>query len=127
MPRLPSLACAILFAAAVPALSAEEHDHSSKHGGVIVEAGHHHLEVVAKDGLIEVHVEGEDGMPESVSGAKATAAVLSEGKKVDVALEPSGDNVLKGSGAFKAAKGTVIVLTLTMADHEPEQVRLKLD
>jgi len=127
MIRLTSMAFAALFAATWPAVGADEHDHASKHGGVIVEAGHHHLEVVARDGVLEVYVEGEDGKPENVTGAKATAAVLSEGRKIDVQLAPEGTNVLKGSGPFRAGRGTLIVLTLTMPDHDPEQARIKLD
>ena len=34
---------------------------------------------------------------------------------------------LKGTGDFNAGKGTTIVVSLTMPDHEPEQVRFKLD
>ena len=34
---------------------------------------------------------------------------------------------LKGTGSFNAGKGTTIMLSLTMPDHEPEQVRFKLD
>ena len=127
MQRLPTLVFAFLVAAIVPVWADDDHHHTSEHGGIVVDAGHHHLEVLAKDGVLEVHVEGEDGKPESVAGAKATAAVLSDGKKVDVELAPSGDHTLKGSGDFKAGKGTVIVLTLRMPDHEPDQVRLKLD
>ncbi len=56
-----------------------------------------------------------------------TAAVLSDGKKVDVTLSPDPANVLEGTGAFKAGKGTTIVVTLIMPDHKPEQIRIKLD
>lgn len=130
MKRLSSIAVAALLCMSLaPAWAADDHDHdhASKHGGIVVEAGHHHLEVVASDGALELHVVGEDGAPESVEGATATAAVLSQGTKTDVSLAPAGAATLKGSGAFKAGKGTVIVITLKMPDHEPEQVRLKLD
>ena len=127
MHRLFSILVAALAVAAAPALAAEDHDHSSKHGGVIAESGHHHLEIVARDGMLEIYVDGEDGKPEEVAGAKAAAVVLSEGKKVDVALAPGAGNVLKGTGSFKAGSGTTIVITLTMPDHAPEQTRIKLD
>lgn len=113
--------------ATAPILAGEQHSHSGKHGGVVVESGHHHVEIVARDGTLEVYVEGEDGKPEDVQKAKASAAVLSEGKKVDVALTPDPSNMLKGSGLFKASKGTTIVVTLTMPGHGPEQMRVKLD
>jgi hypothetical protein len=127
MHRLLSIACALLAAAAVPASGAEDHDHTGKHGGIVVESGHHHLEVVARDGVIEVYVQGEDGKPEDVAAAKATAVVLSEGKKVNVALTPDNGAALKGTGKFKAVAGTTIVVTITIPDHAPEQARVKLD
>ena len=113
--------------AAAPVLAGEQHSHNAMRGGIVVESGHHHVEIVAKDGTLEVYVAGEDGKPESVQKAKASAAVLSEGKKVDVALTPDPSNVLRGSGSFKAGKGTTIVLTLTMPGHVPEQMRVRLD
>jgi hypothetical protein len=116
---------ALIVASAASAHAAG--DHAGKYGGKVVESGHHHLEVVAKDGGLEIYVEGEDGKPEDVSKAKATAVVLAEGKKHDVELTPAAGNLLKGSGSFKAAKGTTIVITLTMPDHKPEQARITLD
>jgi len=126
MPRRLIPIVALILASATPA-PAHQLDHSSKHGGIIAESGHHHLEVVAKDGTIEVHVAGEDGKPEDLTGAKATAAILSEGKKIDVELAPNTSGVFSGAGEFKAGKGTIIIVTMTMADHKPEQVRVKLD
>ena len=114
-------------AAATPAGAHGKAPHAGKNGGKVVESGHHHVEIVAKDGTLDVYVVGEDGKPEDVQKAKATAAVLSDGKKVDVTLSPDPANVLEGTGAFKAGKGTTIVVTLTMPDHKPEQIRVKLD
>jgi hypothetical protein len=129
MHRLLSTILVLLIAAAVPAWGEDDHDHdhSAKHGGIVVESGHHHLEVIAKDGSLDVLVQDEDGKPEDVSAAKATAVVLSEGKKFDIALAPNNGTTLKGTAPFKAVKGTTIVITLTMPEHAPEQVRVKLD
>lgn len=123
---MSALAASLLLT--LPASAHEDHKHGGpQRGGVIVDSGHHVLEVVAKDGTIEVFVAGEDGKPEETAGAKATAVILSGGKKSDVTLAPGEGSVLRGTGEFKAAKGTTIVLTLTMPGHEPEQSRLKLD
>ena len=121
---------AALFAFTVfanPALAADQHHHDGMHGGKIVETPTRHIEIVAKDGVLELHVADEGMKPEDVKDAKASAAVLSEGKKVDVTLTPSAGNVLTGTGAFKAGKGTTIVVTLTMPGQAPEQARLKID
>jgi hypothetical protein len=127
MIKRTALLLGTLFVLSAPVFAADGHSHAGKHGGKVVESGHHHLEVVARDGAIEIYVEGEDGKPEDVSAATARATVLSEGKKEDITLASDAANVLKGTGAFKAGKGTVIVVTLTMPDHEPEQVRVELD
>lgn len=127
MRRFLPIFFALLAVAVAPVRAAEDHDHASKHGGIIVESGHHHLEIVAGDGVLEIYVDGEDGKPEDVADARASAVVLSEGKKVDVPLAPDAGNLLKGTGSFKAVSGTTIVITLTMPDHAPEQTRIKLD
>jgi hypothetical protein len=124
---LIAFAISAAFALVNPALAGGGHSHDGKHGGKVVETGHHHIEVVAKDGLIQVYLEHEDGKAEDVAGAKATATVLSGGKKEDVALTPDPANFLKGTGSFTAEKGTTIVITLTMPGHKPEQARVKLD
>jgi hypothetical protein len=131
MRMLCTLVLALIVAAGGAAAWAHDdhgHDdtHAAKHGGVFVDNGHHHYEVVAKDGEIVVYLTHEDGTAQNAAGAKAAAAILTDGKKVDVDLVPDGET-LKGAGAFKAGKDTVIVLTVTMPEHEPEQVRVELE
>ncbi len=105
-----------------------DHGHVAKHGGLVAStSGHHNVELVATDGLLEVYLTDHDGGPEDVKDAKATATVLSGGQKTQVTLGPDKGNLLKGAGDFKAGPGTVIVITLTMPDHKPEQARFKLD
>ena len=118
---------ALLVACASPALAHEDHAHAGQHGGTVVKSGHHRLEVVARDGELEVHLDGEGGHAEDIQSAQATAIVLSQGKKEEITLTPDPGNVLKGSGSFKAVKGATIVITLTMPGHEPEQARVTLD
>jgi hypothetical protein len=109
------------------AIAEGEHDHGAKHGGMVMHSGHHHLELVAKGGSIELYVTHEDGSAEDVDGAKAQATVLADGKTEMVALAPADGNALKGTGTFNAGKGTTIVVSLTMPGHETEQARFKLD
>ncbi|MGL4395277.1 MAG: hypothetical protein ACRCS9_01940 [Hyphomicrobium sp.] len=113
----------------MPAYAAEPQSHTSDHGGIVAEAGHHHLELVARDGSLEVYLTHSDGdkNAEDVSTSKATATVLSEGKKIDIVLQPEAGGVFRGTGAFKAVKGTTIVVTLTITGHDTEQARFKLE
>ena len=119
------LAGAVMLMFTLPVM-AQSHDHSAKHGGIIVESGHHHLEVELKDGTIEVHVTGEDGGAEDIAGAKASATILSGGKTETITLTADGE-ALKGTGSFTAGKGTVAVITLSMPDHPTEQARVQID
>jgi hypothetical protein len=129
MVRLLTAILVAFLASPVGALAGTDHDHAAKHGGIVVEtSGHHNLELVASDGVLEIYVtEHDDGAAEDVKGAKAMATVLSERKKQEISLVPQRGNLLKGTGSFKSGKGTVIVVTLTMPDHKPEQARFKLD
>jgi hypothetical protein len=104
-----------------------DHEHGAKHNGVVAHSGHHVLELVAAGNTLELYVTGEDGAPEDVKSAKASATVLVGGKTEQVTLAPSGENGLKGTGGFTAGKGTTVVITLTLPDHAPEQVRFKID
>jgi hypothetical protein len=120
-----SLVLLALLAIAVSgaALAAE-----AKHGGKVVEtSGHHLIELVPGDGTLEVHVTNEDGTPETVADATGTATILSGGTRQEIALTASGDTSLKGAGSFKPKAGTIIVVTLKMPGHKPEQARFKLD
>lgn len=103
-----------------------DHDHAAKHGGIVVHSGHHHLELVLEDGALRLHVTNEDGKPENVDGAKATATVLSGGKTETVTLAPAGET-LEGSGSFTAEKGATVIVNLTLPDHETEQARFRFD
>lgn len=131
MIRRIALSLAALTLGAGIALAGEGHEHAhdegAKHGGVVEHSGHHHVELVAKGGTIELYVTNEDGKEEDASAAKASATVLADGKTEQVALAPAGGNGLKGAGGFNAGKGTTVVVSLTMPGHETEQVRFKID
>ncbi|NOT72337.1 MAG: hypothetical protein HOP09_13995 [Hyphomicrobium sp.] len=122
-----SAAIAALTLMLSPVSAGETHQHTGAHGGKVVESGHHHLEIVAKDGVVEVYVNGDDMKPEDITSAKGTAAVLSGGKKVDITLAPGPASALTGTGTFKADTGSIIVVTVTMPGHKPEQARIKID
>jgi hypothetical protein len=115
-----------LFLAAAAALTlalpAHAHDAKPMHGGKVVDAADHHLELVAKDGTLTLYVRNEQDKPEAVKDAKATATVLSGGKQEVVTLTPGTDS-LSGKGALPIAKGTRVVVSLTMPGRKAVQAR----
>ena len=98
-----------------------------KHGGKIAPTGHHLIELVANGRSLEVYVTHENGEPEDVKDAKASATVLAGGKTAQIPLSPADGNALKGASELDIGPGAVVVVTLTMPRHKPEQVRFKLD
>jgi hypothetical protein len=112
-----------------PALTlAADSAREPKHGGKVAEtSGHHLVELVANGRSIDVYVTHDDGGPEDVKDAKASATVLAGGKSEQIALSPGEANSLKGAGELDIGPGAVVVVTLTMPRHKPEQVRFKLD
>lgn len=122
MMRVLTLVLALVAGVSIAVAHGDGKD-KPQHGGQVVVAGHDHLELVAKDGELTLYVRGEDDKPEPVKGAVASATVLAAGKQVSVKLEPQGENVLKGSGAFTVAKGMRVVVSLTMPNHKPVTAR----
>lgn len=72
------------------------HSHEGKNGGVVVDAGDFHVELVAKQDVIDIYIGDEDEKPISVAGYKALAIFAVAGKSQRVALEPVEGKRLSG-------------------------------
>ncbi len=94
-------------------------------GGHIVDAGggKQHWELVASGGELTLHVTDKEEKPVDTVGGTAEAQVLVGGNKFDIALSPAGDNILKGSGGFTAAKGMKVILKTQKVGGESFQAR----
>ncbi len=104
--------------------AAGEHDHTPKFGGVVVEAKIGDLEIVAKPELIQIHVR-DHGKAIKVDGASAKVVLLNGTEKSEVMLSPAGDK-LEAKGAFKVAKGTKGIATVTLAGKPPATARFEV-
>lgn len=92
----------------------------SPHGGQVRAAGPYHLELVAKDGELvlhvtdhvwkEIHTDGGEG--------KATIQQGKTGSKITVKLEPSQQNMLTGNGEFQVNPETVIVVFVKLPEQD---------
>lgn len=69
------------------------------HGGRVVDAGKVHVELVARDSLVEVYLTDSADKAVPAVGYKGVAILLVSGKRQRIVLEPAGDNRLTGKTA----------------------------
>jgi hypothetical protein len=92
----------------------------SSHGGQVRAAGPYHLELVAKDGALVLHVTDHAWQEMKTDGGegKATIQQGKSGSKITVRLEPSQQNMLIGNGEFQVNPETVIVVFVKLPEQE---------
>ena len=96
------------------------------HGGHIVDAGggKQHWELVAKGNELVLYVLDADEKPINVDGAGAKGQVLLGGKTYNVDFKPAGNNTLKATGEFTAAKGMRVIVKTDKVGGQSFQARL---
>ena len=92
----------------------------SPHGGQVRAAGPYHLELIAKDGELVLHVTDHAGQEIHTDGGEGKANVQQDkdGSKITVKLEPSQNNMFKGSGEFQINPETVIVVFVKLPEQD---------
>lgn len=95
------------------------------HGGQALAAGPYHLELVTKSGALVLYVRDHADKAIPTDGAKAKATIQQgyEKAKMQVELEPSGDNTLTGAGAFTINQDTGIMVFLKFPEQEAYAAR----
>ena len=93
------------------------------HGGQVRDAGKYHLELIVKDATLTVYVTGSKDAKVATQGASGSAAVLAGKVTSNVKLEPSGENVLAGSGSFQPVPDMKVVVSVTLPGQAPIQAR----
>jgi hypothetical protein len=93
---------------------------SSPHGGQVRAAGPYHLELVAKDGELVLHVTNHAGQEIHTDGGEGKANIQQDkaGSKITVKLEPSQQNMFTGSGEFQINPETVIVVFVKLPEQD---------
>jgi hypothetical protein len=109
---------------ATSAIAAGSHDHTPKHGGVVVETKAGDMEIVAKTDTIRIYFT-DHGKPVKLEGAKAKVTLLNGSEKSEAELITTGDK-LEAKGAFKVAKGTKGIAVLTLAGKAPVTARFDI-
>lgn len=100
------------------------------HGGQLRMAGAYHFELVlakdaqdTQDSPVVVYVTDHAGAKIPSAGATGSATILVGKTKVTTALQPDGDNRLKGTARYAAAPGIKAVVSVTLAGKASEQAR----
>lgn len=106
-------AAALTFALAGVAHAGGAHDHSPKHGGVVVEVKDMDYELVAKANVIQLYLR-DHGKKVDISKASARLTLLTGSEKQEIELKPAGDK-LEATGSFKVGPGTKAVAVVTVA------------
>ncbi len=98
---------------------------SSPHGGQVRAAGPYHLELVAKAGELVLRVTDHAGNEINTIGGEGKASIqLNKTRsKITVKLEPSENNMFKGSGEFQIDPETVIVVFVKLPEQEAYAAR----
>jgi hypothetical protein len=95
-------------------------------GGHIVDAGggKQHWELVANGNELTLYVSDADEKPVNVDGGSAKAQVLIGGKTHNLELKPAGENTLKATGPFTAAKGMKVIVKTDKVGGQSFHARL---
>jgi hypothetical protein len=118
------IVAACLALAAATAIAKDDHSHAAKHGGIFVETKSLDFEIVAKPDVIRVYV-ADHGKAMKLDGAKGKVTLLNGSEKTEVELAPAGDK-LEAKGAFKVAKGTKGIATVTVAGQSAATARFEV-
>ena len=98
---------------------------SSPHGGQVRAAGPYHLELVVKDGELALYVTDHAGQEIKTDGGEGKASIQHDkaGSKITVKLEPSQNNMLKGSCDSQINPKTVIVVFVKLPEQDAYAAR----
>lgn len=122
-PRRLLLASFALALFGAPFAAVAHEPRRGPNGGQKVDIGTNHAELVAVGNTLRLFLFDGADRPIPAAGATAQAVILAGGRQATVALAPSGDNVLAGTGDFLAARGMRAVVTLTLPGQRPVQAR----
>jgi hypothetical protein len=97
----------------------------SPHGGQVRAAGPYHLELVAKDGELQLYVTDHLNNEINAIGGEGKASIQpgKGGSRITVKLEPSQNNMLTGSGEFQIDPKTVIVAFIKLPEQDAYAAR----
>ena len=120
------LALAALVAASIcsAAIADDKHAIAAQHGGLVSEANHLEIELVAKPTAVQVYLR-DHGKPLTAAGGSAKLTLLGKSGKTEAPLPAAGDR-FEATGAFNVAAGTKAVVVITLPGKPPLTARFTL-
>jgi hypothetical protein len=115
--KLTILALAAVMGLAVPAFAGPLPE-KGPNGGIVGEAGEHHIELVVSGQALTVHLLDQKNKPVAETGLTGTAVVTAGGMSETVNLTDQGGGKLGGTGKFSATAALQMVVTIN-APAEP--------
>ena len=118
---------ALAFASATPAMAHSNAKFiTGPNGGHMIDAGGgaQHWELTANGGEMTLYVTDEAEKPIETAGSSAEGRVLVGGKNHTVKFAPAGDNKMKATGDFVAAKGMKVIVKTDGVGGKSFQARL---
>lgn len=115
--KLAVFAFAAALGLAVPALSDALPD-KGPNGGMLGEAGEHHIELIVSGQALTVHLLDHKNKPVAEAGLTGTAVVTVGGATETVKLTDQGGGKLGGTGKFPATGALQVVVNVN-APNEP--------
>jgi hypothetical protein len=108
-------ALAFVLPGTADAQNKHSHTHAEKgpHGGRLADAGDYHVELVAKDGGIEVYVVDHSEKPLSLSGFKGLAILSIDGKSQRITLDAGDGGKMTGKVTGNLPKQPKGVIQIT--------------
>ena len=105
----------------------KDHHPEPKNGGVVLEIGEHHGELVLTDGKIQLFLSNHDGEKIAPNGFSAVAMVLSaQGRQGPLKLQSVEEKYLQSSEPVAEVDGARVVITLTDPHGHSSQARYQM-
>ncbi|MEW6611159.1 MAG: hypothetical protein ACOY5C_06525 [Pseudomonadota bacterium] len=94
------------------------------HGGQLRAVGLYHMELVVRNGELQVWMTDHGNQPQSTAGAEGTATVVGPGGRILVKLSPTGEHGLAGKDArIQPSQDLRVIVTVAMKGQQPVQAR----
>lgn len=93
------------------------------HGGMQVDAGDYHVEMVALDKTLTLYVNDRDDKPVDAKGYKATGIFVVDGKPQRIELAPTSANKLIGTSTVALPATLKGAITITLPNGKIVQAK----